>query len=65
MLRGCLASGSDSWILVKPWQGDCLTAWTVCWSLQGSRPRGAAGTGRAGRLTGQEALAAGPPQEEL
>lgn len=43
VLRGCLASGSDSWILVKPWQGNCLTALTMCWSLQGSPPLGAEG----------------------
>lgn len=43
VLRGCLASSSDSWILVKPWQGNCLTALTMCWSLQGSPPLGAEG----------------------
>lgn len=60
VLRGCLASANDSWILVKPWQGNCLTAATACWRQRGARPRGLRACDSSAACRPAGALAARP-----
>lgn len=64
VLRGCLASGSDSWILVKPCLGHCLTALTMCWSLQGCTPTPGGGKHVTGQLPAWQLWQPGPSWPE-